>query len=161
MKAAVIIGVVGGGDAAPEVEALAEATGRAIAEAGAVLICGGLGGVMAAACRGAAEAGGLTLGVLPGVDRAGANPWVAVPIVTGLAQARNVIIARTADALIAIDGCYGTLSEIAFALHFGTPVIGLSTWDLGLDPDPIARAGSPAEAVRWALQAAAASPGCS
>jgi len=154
-----VIGVIGGSVVGPDVEAIAEEVGAAIAEAGAVLVCGGRGGVMAAACRGARSRGGLTLGVLPGTDRAQANPWVDLPIVTGLGEARNVIICRTAEVVVAIDGGYGTLSEIAFALHFGTPVVGVGTWSVqphGGGEDPIVRAGSAAEAVAMALDLAAA-----
>jgi len=135
----------------------AEAVGRALAGRGAALVCGGMGGVMEAACRGAKSAGGLTIGVLPGTDRSEANPYVDVPIVTGLRCARNVIIARTAQAVIAVAGSYGTLSEIAFALNFGKPVVGLSTWEAqreGRPPAPIVRASTPEEAVERALELA-------
>jgi uncharacterized protein (TIGR00725 family) len=122
-----------------------------------VLVCGGLGGVMAAASRGAARASGLVVGLLPGVDRADANPWTTIPIVTGMDQARNVILARSSDAVIAIGGMYGTLSEIALALKLGRPVIGLGTWRLR-QPEgrkvPIIRASSPEDAVARALRAA-------
>ena len=135
--------------------AAAEAVGRGLGEAGAILICGGRGGVMEAACRGARAAGGLTVGVLPGVDRREANPYVDVAIVTGLGEARNAVIVCTAQAVIAIGGSYGTLSEIGFALRFGVPLVGLGTWEVsrpGHPPVPIGRAGTPAEAVRWALE---------
>jgi uncharacterized protein (TIGR00725 family) len=108
----------------------AERVGRAVARAGAVLLCGGLSGVMEAASRGAAEAGGTVVGLLPGFSRADANRWVTIPIVTGMDQARNVILVRSSDVVIALGGMYGTLSEIALALKFGTPVIGLGTWRL-------------------------------
>ena len=130
--------------------------GAAIGAAGAVLVCGGLGGVMAAASRGAARAGGVVIGLVPGVDRADANRWVTIPIVTGMDQARNVILVRSSDAVIAVGGMYGTLSEIALALKLGRPVIGLGTWRL-LQPDrrrvPIIRATSPEDAVARALRA--------
>jgi len=132
----------------------AEAVGRALAEAGAVLICGGRGGVMEAACRGAKTAGGITIGILPGTDRREANPYVDIPIVTGIGVARNAIIARTAQAAVAVGGSYGTLSEIAFALAFGVPVVGLGTWAVqrqGHPPAPIAYAATPEEAVAQAL----------
>jgi hypothetical protein len=119
-----------------------------------VLICGGRGGVMQAACQGAKEAGGLTVGILPGVDRGGANPFVDVPVVTGLGEARNTIIVRTADAAIAIHGGYGTLSEIALARKMGRPVVGLSTWELRQDSQPVKaviQASTPVEAVELAL----------
>jgi uncharacterized protein (TIGR00725 family) len=100
-----------------------------------VLVCGGLGGVMEAACRGAKEAGGTTVGILPGSDRAAANRFVDVPIPTGLGEGRNVLVVRAADALIAVGGGHGTLSEIAFALKTGKRVIGLGTWDVdGVEP---------------------------
>lgn len=137
---------------------MAEAVGRGLAEGGAVVLTGGRGGVMAAASRGAAEAGGLTVGILPGEDAGQANPWVQLPIVTGLGEARNAVLIRTAQAVIAVGGEYGTLSEIAFALKFGRPVVGLHTW-YGVDKDgvplPIRRADTPAEAVALALRLAA------
>jgi len=149
-----VIGVIGGSSATAEELSLAEAVGRALAEAGAVLICGGRGGVMEAACRGAKQAGGLTIGILPGTDRSQANPYVDLPIVTGIGYARNAIITRTAQAVIAVGGSYGTLSEIAFALGFGTPVVGLQTWTMqreGHPQVPISYASGPEEAVRQAL----------
>ena len=152
-----IIGVIGGAAPTQEEAATAEAVGRALAEAGAVLVCGGMGGVMEAACRGAKSAGGLTIGILPGTDSNEANPYVDVPVVTGMRCARNVIIARTAQAVIAIGGSYGTLSEVGFALSFGVPVVGLGTWEVnreGHPPAPIVRADTPEEAVRRALKLA-------
>jgi uncharacterized protein (TIGR00725 family) len=146
-----IVAVVGGGRCSQEEAALAGAVGRRLAEAGATLVCGGLGGVMAAACRGARSAGGLTIGVLPGTSPADANPDVDIPIVTGMGEARNVIIVRTASAVIAIGGEFGTLSEIAFALKLGRPVIGLGTWELGKQgevSEAIIRAATAEEAVR-------------
>jgi hypothetical protein len=117
--------VVGTSRPSAEEGALAEAVGRAIAESGAILVCGGLGGVMEAACRGARGAGGLTVGILPTEDAADANPYVDVPIATGIGEARNAIVARAPDALIAVGGGYGTLSEIALALKGGKRVVGL------------------------------------
>ena len=152
-----IIGVIGGAAPTKEEAATAEVVGRALAEAGAVLVCGGMGGVMAAACRGAKSAGGLTIGILPGTDRGEANPYVDIPIVTGLRCARNVIVVRTAQAVIVVGGSYGTLSEIAFALSFGKPVVGLGTWEMqreGYPPAPIVRASTPEEAVERALELA-------
>ncbi len=149
-----IIAVIGGADCTPAEAASAETIGRLLAEAGAVLVCGGRGGVMAAACRGAKSAGGLTVGVLPGVDARDANPWVDVPIVTGLGEARNTIVVRSADAVIAVGGAYGTLSEIAFALRWGKPLVGLGTWELarGGAPDGgIIRTETPEEAVAMVL----------
>ena len=124
------IGVVGSSEPTVELEEIAEAIGSDIGRAGAVLVCGGLGGVMAAACRGAAGVGGLTIGVLPGADRASANEWVQAAVPTGLGEARNCVVVWASDVLIAIGGEYGTLSEVAFALKVGRPVIGVSTWEL-------------------------------
>ena len=118
-----IIGVIGDSDPAPETAALAEEAGAEIARAGAVLVCGGLGGVMEAAARGAKSAGGLTVGVLPSYDARSANAFIDIPIVTGMGHARNVVIAATAHALIAMAGAYGTLSEIAIGLKLGKRVI--------------------------------------
>jgi uncharacterized protein (TIGR00725 family) len=151
-----IVAVVGGGVCSPEEAALAEAVGRHLAGAGATLICGGMGGVMAAACRGARSAGGLTIGVLPGYSATDANPHVDVSIVTGMGEARNIIIVRTASAVIAVGGEFGTLSEIAFALKLGRPVIGLGTWELGKEGQPaqaVVKAQTAEEAVRLALSA--------
>lgn len=149
-----LIAVIGGSSPTADEASVAEEVGRALAEAGAVLICGGRGGVMEAACRGAKRSGGLTIGILPGVDASEANPYVDIPILTGIGHARNAIITRTAEAAIAVGGSYGTLSEIGFALGFGTPVIGLQTWTMereGHPPVPIIRAETAEEAVRQAL----------
>ena len=125
------IAVVGPGtDASADELAQAEEAGAAIATAGATLICGGLGGVMEAACRGARSRGGLTVGLLPGVDRDDANGWVVLAIPTGLGQARNALVAGAADAVVAIGGGWGTLTEIGFALRAETPVFGVGTWEL-------------------------------
>ncbi len=122
------VAVIGAGECTAAEAALAEEVGRLLAEAGAVVLTGGRSGVMVAASRGAARAGGLVVGILPGDDAGQANPWVGLPIVTGLGEARNAILMRTAQAVIAVGGEYGTLSEIAFALKFGRPVVGLHTW---------------------------------
>lgn len=125
-----IIGVIGESEFSDRShEALAEETGRLIASAGYVLVCGGLTGVMEAACRGAREAGGQTIGILPGLDRSEANPYVSVAIPTGLGQMRNVVIVLTADVLVAVGGGFGTLSEIGHALRYDKRVIGLRTWE--------------------------------
>jgi hypothetical protein len=149
-----------GPDSADEGElAASREVGEGLARAGAVLVCGGLGGVMEATCRGAREAGGVTVGVLPGETRAAANPWVQIAIPTGLGELRNGLVVRAADALIAVGGAYGTLSEIALALKTGRPVFGLNTWELarGGEPDSgIVTVSSPSEAVDQALGAAAA-----
>jgi hypothetical protein len=148
------IAVIGSGDCSPQEARLAEDTGREIARHGAVLICGGLGGVMAAACKGATLAGGLTIGILPGDSRRSANPYVQIPIVTNLGEARNVIVVKTAQAVIAIGGGYGTLSEIGHALKNNIPVVGLNTWQLFRDGIPeaaIITAKDPADAVHKAI----------
>lgn len=149
-----IVAVIGGSAPTQDEATAAEAVGRALAEGGAILVCGGLRGVMEAACRGAKSAGGLTIGILPGTDRSEANPYVDIPIVTGIRCARNVIITRTAQAVVAVGGSYGTLSEIGFALSFGVPVVGLGTWEPrreGHPPVPIIRATTPEEAAARAL----------
>lgn len=117
------IAVCGGSSPDPEELREAEAAGRAVADAGAILVCGGLGGVMAAACRGAADGGGVTVGVLPGADPSAANPWVSVPLATGMGEARNALVVAFADAVVAIGGAWGTLSEIALARATGRFVV--------------------------------------
>lgn len=150
-RRATIIGVLGGGQCTAEVSALAEEVGRLIAQQGAILICGGLYGVMEAACKGAKEAGGSTIGVLPGNKKEDANPYVDIALPTGMSDARNIIIVRSSDAAIAINGSHGTLSEMAFALKFGIPVVGLQTWDVD---EKIVRATSATAAVKKALELA-------
>ena len=108
----------------------ADEVGRLVAEAGGVVVCGGLGGVMEAACRGARSAGGVTVGLLPSDERRTANPFVSVAIPTGLGELRNGLVVRAADAIIAVGGAYGTLSEVALALKLGRPVVGLGTWEV-------------------------------
>lgn len=152
------VAVVGSGSAERDELVLAEEVGRLLATRGAIVVCGGLGGVMEAACRGAKTVGGMTVGLLPGPDRRDANAWVDVPIPTGLGEARNALVVRAADAVIAIGGEYGTLSEIALALKTGKPVVGLETWELsrrGLPATDIVRASTPADAVERALELAA------
>lgn len=127
----VVVGVVGASRPDRCAARNAYEVGRLLARRGAALICGGLGGVMAEAARGAREEGGLTIGVLPGDDRGRANPHICIPIVTGMGYARNIVIVRSAHAIIAIGGSYGTLSEIAYALNLGVPIVGLGTWDIG------------------------------
>jgi uncharacterized protein (TIGR00725 family) len=149
-----IVAVVGAGRCSKEVAQVAESVGRELAWRGVTLVCGGLGGVMEAACRGAKSEGGLTIGILPGFSRREANPYVDIPVVTGLGEARNVIIVRTAQAVIAADGEFGTLSEIAHALKLGIPVVGLNTWQLAKEGQlvsAITEATTPAEAVDKAL----------
>jgi uncharacterized protein (TIGR00725 family) len=147
---AVQIAVIGSGE---EHEARAEEVGRLIAEGGATLVCGGLDEVMAAAARGAKAAGGVTIGILPGESRAGANPWIDHVVVTGMGHARNLAVAASGDAVIAVGGGYGTLAEIAYARVLGRPVVVLDPgWDLG--PEGIERASTPEEAVELALRLA-------
>ena len=144
------VAVVGPSDATSQQKRAAEAIGRGLAEAGAILISGGLGGVMEAACHGASTADGTTVGFLPGTDRASANDYLQIALPTGLGELRNGLVIRAADAVIAVGGAYGTLSEIALALRTDVPVVGLDTWDLeGIEP-----VGTPAEAVSRALQRA-------
>ncbi|HDI51202.1 TIGR00725 family protein [candidate division KSB1 bacterium] len=144
------IGVIGGSTCSEQIARLAEEVGREIANANAVLVCGGRGGVMEAACRGAKSAGGMTIGILPGDDREQANVFVDVAIVTGMGVARNALVVKSSQAVIAIDGKYGTLSEIAFCLQLGIPVVGLQTWEVAPE---IITARTPAQAVKLALQA--------
>lgn len=129
-KELIFIGVIGGSDVPKATYHLAEEVGWEIAQRGAVLVCGGMRGVMEAACKGASEAGGLTIGILPGDSRGQANQYVKIPIVTGIGYARNVAVVKSSHAIIAIDGSYGTLTEIGYALQSGIPVIGLGTWSL-------------------------------
>jgi len=154
MMSKIFIAVIGSGDCSPEEAGLAEAVGRELARNGATLICGGLGGVMAAACKGASSEGGVTIGILPGDIRQMANPYIQIPIVTGMGQARNVIVVKSAQAVIAIGGSFGTLSEISHARQNKIPVIGLQTWELARNGQPdnsIIVADTPAEAVNKAL----------
>ena len=153
-----VIAVIGGGQCSPEEAKLAEAIGRELAKRGAILICGGLSGIMEAACRGASSEGGITIGILPGDNSRQANPYVQIPIVTNIGYARNVIVVKSAQAVIAIDGSYGTLSEIGHALQFNIPVIGLNTWSLSRNGQPdnsIIQAKDPPEAVDKAFNSIA------
>lgn len=124
-----IVGVIGGSEATAEILSLAEEVGSLVARGGHVLVCGGLGGVMEAAAKGAKQEGGLTIGILPGGTKSEANQHIDIAIVTNMGHARNAIIAHTADSLIAVDGKYGTLSEIGFGLAIGKKVVGLHSWD--------------------------------
>jgi hypothetical protein len=149
------IAVIGGSQATASELKAAELVGREIARGGAALVCGGMGGVMEAACRGASQEGGLTIGILPGDSRLSANEFVKIPIVTGIGYARNMAVVKTAQAVIAIGGSYGTLSEIGHALQSGLPVIGLETWTVarkGKEKCPIVEARTPEEAVSKALE---------
>ena len=149
-KRRTVIAVIGTGECYSATAALAREVGRRLAEANCVLVTGGLGGVMAAASEGASDASGTVVGVVPGADPGAANPHVSIAIATGMGDARNAIIANTAAAFIAIRGGYGTLSEIAFALKRGKPVVSLGAWD---DDPAITRADTPETAVRLALAA--------
>ncbi len=143
-----LIGVIGASSCSAEIAELAEAVGREIGKRGAVLICGGLGGVMEFASKGAKEAGGLTIGILPGTSKEEANSYIDIPIVTDLGHARNIVIAHSSDSLIAIAGEHGTLSEIAIGLKLKKTVIGLNTWDIaGVIP-----AKTAAEAIEKAFK---------
>ena len=143
-----VIGVIGAGESDDSVSETAREVGRLLAEAGCILITGGLGGVMAAASEGAAGAGGLVVGIVPGADPASANPHVALAVATGMGDARNAIIANTADAFVAVSGSYGTLSEIAFALGRGKRVVSLGSWEFDPAVEP---ARDPEDAVRRLL----------
>jgi hypothetical protein len=152
-----IIAVIGNSSCSPEETRLAESVGELLAQQDATIVCGGLGGVMEAACRGAKSKGGLTIGILPGQDPGTANPWVDIPVVTGLGEARNVAVVKSAQAVIAIGGRYGTLTEIAYALKSNIPVIGLNTWSLsrnGQEDDSIIRVRSATEAADRAISLA-------
>ena len=143
-----VIGVIGAGECDAEIRAHAREVGRRLAEAGCVILTGGLAGVMEAASQGAREAGGLVIGIVPGADPAAANEHVGVTIASGMGDARNAIIANTAEAFVAVGGSYGTLSEIAFALKRGKRVVSLGSWN----PDSAVQvAASPEDAVRRVL----------
>jgi len=144
-----IIAVIGGAETSQKNLKVAEEVGALIGKSGSILITGGLGGVMEFASKGAKEAGGLVIGILPGIDKRMANEYVDIPIVTGMNQARNIIIARTCDCTIAIDGKYGTLSEIAYCLMLNVPVIGINTWEIDA---PIIRVKTAKEAVAKAFE---------
>jgi uncharacterized protein (TIGR00725 family) len=152
------IAVVGSASCDEPIAALARAVGQEIGRRGAVLVCGGRGGVMEAACQGAKAQGGITVGILPGADRRQANRYVDIPVVTGLGDARNAVVVRSADAVVAVSGGYGTLSEIGLALKMGRPVVGLGTWELSQQGQPVAaivRADTPLQAVEAAIALAA------
>ncbi len=152
-----MIAVIGGGQCSKEEAAVAEAVGRALAKRGAVVVCGGLGGIMEAVCKGATAEGGLTVGILPGEMRQQANPYIRIPVVTGIGFARNLAVVKSGQAVIAIGGSYGTLSEISHALQAGIPVVGINTWTIsknGQVDTSIIRAEKPADAVEIALSLA-------
>ena len=152
-----IVAVIGNSSCSEEETRLAEAVGERLARRGAAVICGGLGGVMEGVCRGARSQGGLTVGILPGEDPGEANSWVDIPIATGVGYARNMAVVKSAGAVIAIGGNYGTLSEIAYALKSGIPVIGLNTWTLSRNAkrdNSIIRVSTAEEAVERAISLA-------
>jgi len=147
------VGVIGGRRCSAEIAELAFELGGLIAAEGWTLVCGGMGGVMEQACRGARSRGGVTLGILPGNSRSAANPFLSYSVVTGLGEARNVLVVKSSQALIAVSGSYGTLSEIALANAAGIPVLGLRSWRL--DPKEnrdqglfVQEVDSPSEAIR-------------
>ena len=151
-----IVGVIGASRVDDDLRATAYDVGRLIAENEAILVCGGLSGVMEAACQGAYEHDGVTIGVLPSDDTYEANPYVQIPVATGLGIGRNIVIVRTADVLIAVGGTYGTLSEIGLALNLGKRVVHLRSWDLdqagAVDPEIYVEAETPEDAVERALE---------
>jgi uncharacterized protein (TIGR00725 family) len=153
------VGVAGASQPEASLVAAAELLGRRLAEAGAVIVCGGGGGVMAAVCRGGQQAGGTTVGLLPGLDRHSGNPHLTVALPTGLDQGRNLLLVRASDALVAVGGGFGTLSEVALALRTGVPVVGLATWSLALGGRPVdafPMAADAEDAARLVLDAARA-----
>jgi uncharacterized protein (TIGR00725 family) len=154
MERAPIISVIGTSTASPLIYELAREAGRLLARAGCIVVCGGRGGVMEGVCRGASEAGGISVGLLPGEIRE-ANPYVTIPLQTGLGEVRNFAVASAGEAVISIGGAFGTLSEIGFALRSGKPVIALNSWHVSEDgesPSPMIEASTAEEAVRIALE---------
>ena len=144
--------MIGASNASAEQLDAARAAGRRLAELGAVVVTGGRGGVMEAACRGAKEGGGLTIGILPGSDRSDANEFVDIALPTGLGEMRNALVARAGQAVVAVGGAWGTLAEIAFARAAGTPVFGIGSWELGEDGVIVVASGE--EAAERAFEAA-------
>lgn len=140
-----MVGIIGGADISADIYSTAFEVGSEIARQGYLLVCGGMGGVMEAAAKGCKQAGGLTVGIIPAERREMANPFIDIVIPTGMGIMRNLLVVRSAVGLIAIDGKYGTLSELAFALQLDVPVVGLGTWDVS---DRIIPANSPTEAVQ-------------
>jgi len=138
------VAVVGPGEATPEESHAAEEVGAGLAALGAVVVTGGLGGVMEAACRGARSRRGRTLGILPGEDRDAANGWVDLAVATGLGELRNGLVVRASDAVVAVGGGHGTLSEVALALKTGRPVVGVGTWEV----DGVVQAATASDAVQ-------------
>ncbi len=156
-EAAVIIAVIGASQPSEKTARLARQVGAELGRRGVTLVCGGLGGVMEAACRGAKSTGGETVGILPGSDPSDANCWVDIRICTGMGYARNAIVVKSGRAVIAVGGAYGTLSEIGHALGEDVPVVALDTWELargGVADDSMIAASNPTEAVELAIRAA-------
>jgi uncharacterized protein (TIGR00725 family) len=157
MTRPVYVAVCGPGVSSAEEDGWAHEVGRLLARAGAVVVCGGMTGVMDAVARGVRDEGGVSIGILPGLDRDEASPHVTYAVPSGLGEARNTLVVRAADVVVAIAGEFGTLSEIAFALKIGIPVVGLRTWELHRHGDPVhafETADSPDEAVELALRLA-------
>ncbi|MDD4051472.1 MAG: TIGR00725 family protein [candidate division Zixibacteria bacterium] len=148
-KNTICIGVIGAGKCARKLKDEAYEVGKAIAEAGAILVCGGMKGVMEAAAQGAREAGGVTVGIIPGIDRSEANPYCDVVVASGMGNARNFIVVQTADVIVALHGKYGTISEMAIAIKLGKPVVSLVKWDVFPE---VLHVPEPAEAVKKALK---------
>ena len=156
-KRTLIISVIGGSSPSGESYRMAELVGRELGKRGLMVCCGGLGGVMEAVCRGAKSEGGVTVGILPGDDPKEANSYVDIPICTGIGHARNVLVVKTGGAVIAVDGSYGTMSEIAHALAEGIPVVGLNTWTFlreGQLDSGVVLADNPRDAVEKAVKLA-------
>ena len=154
-----LISVIGESKATDQNYSIAEKVGALIARSGATLVCGGLDGVMEAACKGAKSAGGSTIGILPGLNKNEANQWIDIPICTGLGDARNIVVVRTGFAVIAIGGAYGTLSEIGHALSDGKPIFALNSWEIsksGIQDPLLTHCKNETEAVEKALAAASA-----
>ena len=149
MNRKIYLGVIGASFCNKRVSKLAFKVGEEIAKSGAILVCGGLGGIMEAACQGAKKQGGTTIGILPGIDKSEANPYIDIPIVTGLGHGRNLLVVRNSQAVIALPGEFGTLSEIAFCLKLDVPLISLSNWKINRK---MIKAKNPEEAVRLALK---------
>ena len=149
------IGVIGASQPSEELLPIAERVGKEIAKRGGVLICGGMGGIMESACKGAKSQGGITVGILPTITRDSANPYIDIPIVTGMGYARNIIVVLSSEAIIAIGGAYGTLTELAFALHFAVPTVGIRTWRVESEYTQVKGVvyiDEPEEAVRIAME---------
>jgi hypothetical protein len=154
MERSPIISVIGTSTPSPGIYGLAVEVGRLLARAGCIVVCGGRGGVMEGVCRGVSEEGGISVGLLPGGAEE-ANPYVSIPIPTGLGEVRNFAVASAGEAVISIGGAYGTLTEIGFALRAGKPVIGLKTWHIseeGGQENPVIQAATPEDAVLAALE---------